>query len=86
MLFRSASLPVISTLEGAISDIVDNTITGVIVQQKRVTELAEELKSLLQTPQKLQMMGENGRLKFEREFKLEVFEKRLISIFQVTKY
>lgn len=74
------SLPIMSTFEGAIPDIVEDGITGFLVPQKNVIALADKLEVLIKDPELRQQMGIAGRAKFEREFTLDKFEKRLVEI------
>lgn len=76
----SANLPVISTSEGGIPDIIDDGVTGFIVPQRNVNELAEKLKILILDAQLQQTMGKAGREKFENKFMLEKFEHTLDDI------
>jgi len=74
------SLPVVSTFEGAIPDVVDDDVTGFLVPQKDATALADKLELLIKDPGLRQKMGAAGRAKYEREFTLEKFEKRMVEI------
>jgi glycosyltransferase involved in cell wall biosynthesis len=78
----SFSLPVVSTFEGGIPDIVDDGITGFLVPQKNAQALAEKLKVLIENSELRQQMGNNGRKKYENELTLELFENRLKEILQ----
>ncbi len=77
------SLPVISTYEGGIPDIVEDSITGYLVPQKNVEALAEKLELLIKNPDLRQQMGAAGRRKYEQEFTLEIFEKKMVDILQL---
>ena len=76
------SLPVISTPEGGIPDVVENGVTGYLVPQKNVIALAEKIAYLILNPQLREKMGKAGREKYEKEFTLEIFENKLLSIFR----
>jgi len=76
----SASLPVVSTYEGGIPDIVDEGVTGYLVAQRDVKELAEKLGTLIVDEKVRRKMGEAARSKFVSEFKQEIFESRLKNI------
>jgi len=76
----SYSLPVVSTFEGGIPDIVEDGVTGFLVPQKNVETLAEKIELLINNPGLRQQMGEVGRKKYEKEFTLEQFETRLVEI------
>lgn len=76
----SANLPIVSTYEGGIPDIVDEGITGYLVAQRDVRELAEKLETLIVNEKLRKKMGEAARNKFVNDFKLEMFEARLKNI------
>ena len=76
------SLPVVSTFEGAIPDVVEDGVTGFLVPQKDPVALAEKLEILIRNPEMRNQMGEAGRAKYEREFTLERFERRMVEILE----
>ena len=75
-------LPCVSTDEGAISSIIDDGITGFIVEKKNPQQLADRIQQLLSDADLRHSMGGAGRQKYEREYTLDVFEKRMVDIFQ----
>lgn len=74
------SLPVISTFEGGIPDIVDDGVTGFLVPQKDVQALANKLEYLILNPEVRKLMGEAGLKKFKENYTLEIFENNLVNI------
>lgn len=72
--------PVISTNEGGLRDIVEDGITGYIVPQRNINLLVEKILELMGDPEKRYKMGKAGRYKYENEFKLNIFENRLLII------
>jgi len=74
------SLPIVSTYEGAIPEIVEDGKNGFLVQQKDASALAEKLENLILNPQLRNQMGTAGRKKYENEFNLEKFENRMVEI------
>jgi glycosyltransferase involved in cell wall biosynthesis len=73
-------LPIVSTFEGGIPDIVEDGKTGFLVQQKDSKALADKLEILIKDPELRIKMGEAGRKRFEENFTLEHFEKRFTDI------
>lgn len=73
-------LPIVSTFEGGIPEVVEDGITGFLVPQQNAKALAEKLEILILNPALRQQMGEAGRLKYEQEFTLNKFEERLKGI------
>ena len=76
----------ISTTEGGIPGIIDDGKTGFLVPKHNVTVLADKIQLLLNDPVLRSNMGKAGREKFEKEFTLEVFEKRMTWIFEHIVY
>ena len=72
------SLPIVSTFEGAIPDVVEDGVTGFLVPQKDAIALAEKLEMLINNPELAAQMGAAGRMKYEQEFTLERFEGRMV--------
>tara|TARA_Y100001935_G_scaffold186873_1_gene155320 strand:- start:4386 stop:5426 length:1041 start_codon:yes stop_codon:yes gene_type:complete len=79
-------LPVVSTYEGGIRDLVDSDETGYLVEQRNVDELVEKLEALIINKSLRIEMGEAGRKKYEARFTLQKFEERMTEILtQVVK-
>ena len=76
-----AKLPVISTFEGGIPDIVEDGLTGYLIPQKNPEALAEKLELLITHPDMRHQMGEAAFKKFEREYTFDKFEMRISEIF-----
>lgn len=73
-------LPIVSTFEGGIPDVVDDGKTGFLVPQKDPKALADKLEILIQSPTSRYSMGKAGRQRFEKMFTLEMFENNLLNI------
>jgi len=76
----NAGLPVISTFEGGIPDIIDDGVTGFLIPQKDSEALAEKLEVLIKSPSLRIQMGKAGRHKFKLEFTIDIFEQKLTEI------
>ena len=74
------SLPCISTNEGAISDIIDDGKTGLIVKKNNPKDLADKIEMLMTDEVQRKQMGAESRKKYERNYTLECFEKRFSDI------
>ena len=75
-------LPVVSTMEGGIPDVVGNGFTGFLIPTNNAEALAEKLENLIKNPELREKMGKAGRKKYEKEFTLEIFEENLNIILQ----
>lgn len=73
-------LPCVSTNEGAISEIIDDGKTGLIVEKNNPKDLADKIEILLNDENLRKKMGAEGKKKYEKEYTLEIFEKRLSDI------
>jgi len=75
------ALPVISTPEGGIPDMVSDGETGYLVPQRDPEALAEKIELLLSNPELRVQMGRRGREKFLEKFSLPVFEQNMLDVF-----
>ena len=73
-------LPVISSNEGAIPDIVKHNETGFIVEKQNPIKLAEKIEWLISNPRLAKKMGENGQTQFHKKYTIKKFENRLTDI------
>jgi glycosyltransferase involved in cell wall biosynthesis len=73
------SLPVISTVEGGVSEVVDDGITGFLVPRRNITALAKKIEILINDAELRHKMGEAGKEKYYSSFTLEKFEERLVN-------
>jgi len=73
-------LPVISTSEGAISEIVDNNINGFIIDKKRPDTIAEKIIYLINNKGAFIKMGVEARKKFLNSYRHEVFKYKFVGI------
>lgn len=75
------SLPIISTFEGAIPEIVDDGLTGYLVLQNNSIMLAEKIESLINNNELRIKMGRAASEKFLTRYTLEKFEHNMEKIF-----
>lgn len=73
------SLPIISTPEGGIPDVIDDKV-GFLVEQRNSAALADKMQYFIEHPNVGREMGTQGRLKYEREYTLPKFESRITDI------
>ena len=74
------SLPVVSSDEGSLSEIVRDGETGFVVERKNPDALADALGKLLTDSPMRREMGEKGRERFLSYYTLESFEQRFMTI------
>jgi glycosyltransferase involved in cell wall biosynthesis len=74
----AASVPVVATAVGGVPEIVENGVTGVLVDPPpRPEDFARALEPLLSDPYLRHRLAKNGRLRFEREFTVERWADRM---------
>ena len=71
------ALPIISTNEGGIPDVVVNRQTGYTVEKNDPVALADALERLFRNPELGNQMGKAGRKRFEEIFTEETFERNM---------
>lgn len=66
----ATGLPVIATRSGGATEVVADGKTGILVERRMPSELAEALRSLLTSPDRRMSMGKAGRQRVETSFDL----------------
>jgi glycosyltransferase involved in cell wall biosynthesis len=75
----SLGLAVISSNQGAITDIVEDNITGETLDACTPETLAEKMVKYIKNQNKITLHGEKGKEKFLREYTSEIFEKKMVT-------
>jgi len=78
--------PVIATNEGAIADMIDDGVTGFLVDKDVPEQIAEKVEILIRDPALRKKMGEAGRRKYEEKYTLQHFEENMKKVFQEVLY
>jgi len=78
----SFALPIVTTAEGAIPDMVEDGVNGFLVPQRDAEALADRLAVLLTSRETRVRMGAKSRQKFEQRFRMETFESNITRIFR----
>jgi len=79
------SLPVVSSLEGGIPDVIDEGETGFLVEKGNAEAFAEKLEILIKNVELRSQMGDAGKLRFEEHFTLLAFENCFSTIIHKLK-
>jgi len=74
--------PVIATPVGGIPEIVENNVTGLLIQQNSPIELAKAIQYLLTNPDMRLKMGYEGRKRVMQQYSLNVTVKKLCNIYR----
>ncbi len=75
-------VPVISTKVSAIPEIIENNISGILVEQKDPEKLAESIQILLENPELQLEFSESGRKRVESLFDIEKNAPKLAKLFE----
>lgn len=75
-------LPIVTSNEGGIPDVVEDGFNGYICQRKDVNSLVLALEKLLNDKKLREDMGVNGYQIYKNKFTLEAFEKNMNDILQ----
>ena len=73
-------LPLVSSDEGGIPDIVEDGVNGFVCPRQNVQSLADALEKLITDPTLRQQMGERGYQRYLDLYTLEAFEKRFAAL------
>ncbi len=79
----SMSKPIISTNHGGSREIIENNITGWLVEPNNPEELANKIISVLNLPQeKKDLIGANGRKKVMKKFSLATMLDKTVEVYE----
>jgi glycosyltransferase involved in cell wall biosynthesis len=67
--------PVIGGAHGGAPEVIEDGVTGYLVQHGEATQLATCIETLLANPDLAKQMGQRGRQRVEHEFRFNVFAK-----------
>ncbi|UZO81460.1 glycosyltransferase family 4 protein [Aquimarina sp. ERC-38] len=76
-------LPVVSTNEGGIPDIIEEGTTGYIVTKNDVEMLTDRIELFIKRPELVLEMGAKAKKIFYEKYTLETFENRLTKILEI---
>ncbi|MBI2065510.1 MAG: glycosyltransferase family 4 protein [Candidatus Zambryskibacteria bacterium] len=74
--------PVISTPYGGAKEVIEDGVTGYIVNPFKTDELAEKIMDLLKNPEKAERFGKAGRARIKTDFNLDDKIAKLVSIYE----
>lgn len=74
-------IPVIASKEGAIPEIVDDGVTGFLVDKNNPEQIKDKLITLIENETLRKEMGDAARKKFFEKYTLELFEKKMLDTF-----
>jgi len=78
----SCGLPVIASRIGALAELVEHGVTGLLFQPGNPQDLAKTMKWALENPIQMEEMGRNARAKYLAGYTAERNHQQLIAIYQ----
>ncbi len=78
----ASGIPIIATDTGAVSEIVNNNVTGFLVEPRNPEQIAVYLKKLTDDSEMRRKMGIEGRLHICKNYDISILNRRLEEIFK----
>lgn len=78
----SCGLPVISSRIGALAELVEDGVTGLLFESGNANDLAVKMQWAQENPEQMSLMGQNARKKYEAEYTSDRNYAQLISIYR----
>src|SRR5262249_41673946 len=78
----AAGLPVVATPAGDTPDIVEDGVTGLIVPIGDASAIADRIVALSASPQRCRQLGQAGRERVARRYRVDGLAERLIDIYR----
>ena len=76
-------LPIITTSEGAIGDIIQHKINGLIVKRRDVKSTADAMVYLIENPDIRAKIARKAKEDFYNKYTMKVFEENMLKVFKV---
>ena len=81
----AAGLPVIATEGGAVFEVIEDGVDGMIVPRNDPATMSERILMLVDNPEEMRRMGGSARAKIEARFKPEHMGKALHSVYHAVR-
>lgn len=78
----AAGLPVIASRVGGLPELVDEGVTGYLVEPRNPSVLAQAILQMMSEPEKARTMGENGRALACRNFSTETMIRNTCKVYE----
>lgn len=74
--------PVIVTNVGGLPEVVENNVTGFIIEKENIELLAEKMETLFLNKNLMKELGQNGRNKVKNEYEWDMCVDKMIKIYE----
>jgi glycosyltransferase involved in cell wall biosynthesis len=78
-----AGLPTIASNVGGIPEIIENDISGILINPKNSESIKNSILQLIKNPEKMKLLGHNLNKKIDNEFKVENMLKMTFEVYNV---
>lgn len=78
----ACGLPVIASRLGALADLVEHGVTGLLFEPGNANDLAAQMRWAMEHPDAMLQMGRNARARYEAEFTAERNYQQLMAIYR----
>jgi glycosyltransferase involved in cell wall biosynthesis len=82
MEYMDAGLPVVATRVGGVADLVDDGVTGVLVEPRRPDAIAGAVVELLRDSDRAKKMGAAGRVRRRQEFSIDNTTRKVEDLYE----
>jgi glycosyltransferase involved in cell wall biosynthesis len=82
MEYMDAALPVIASDVGGLPELVEDEVTGVLVPPREPAAVGRALARLLGDPELRSRMGEEARVRRERDYDIDSWARALESLYE----
>lgn len=82
MEYMAYGKPVVATAVGGVPELVEDGVTGLLVEPGNPQRLAEAILRLLKEPAEARQMGQRGYDRLRREFSMDVIVERMESLYR----
>jgi len=80
--YMALKKPVVATIGGGTSELIDDMQTGFLIKQGDVNTMKEKIELLIQKPELRSQMGEKGKKRIEDLFSIDVMKQQYILLYQ----
>lgn len=80
----ASGMPVVTTAQGGISDVIRNGINGIIVEECTSEQISYAIKYLVHNRDYIEMIGRNNIKEVEQKYVEKIYIQNMISIFMET--
>jgi glycosyltransferase involved in cell wall biosynthesis len=78
----ACGLPVIASRIGALAELIEDSITGLLFETGNAHDLAAKMQWAQNNPEQMRKMGQNARLKYETEYTADQNYDQLVAIYR----